>query len=128
MSKLFTLSKTERIKSQKDIEALFQHGKAFFIFPFKVFYLIKEKADGLEPLQFMATAPKKHFRKATARNRIRRQIKEAYRLQKVALQELIIAYGKSVQLIFIYQTPEALGYDKIYQSVGDCLKKISKQL
>jgi ribonuclease P protein component len=125
MSKLFTLSKSERLKSQKDIETLFQNGKAFFIYPYRVLFALQKKNDPKQaPVQVMVSVPKKHFRKATQRNRIRRQVKEAYRLQNLGLKQKIEEQGLVLQLVILYQTNEALSYEEISVKLKTCLDKL----
>ncbi|RNC92307.1 MAG: ribonuclease P protein component [Allomuricauda sp.] len=76
-----TLSKNERLKSQKQIELLFLKGSAITKFPFKLIYL-----PNLNPEDFHTKAgfvvPKKNFKSAVKRNRIKRLLREAYRRNK----------------------------------------------
>ncbi|MBL7771584.1 MAG: ribonuclease P protein component [Chitinophagaceae bacterium] len=128
MSKLFTLSAKERIKSRKDIETLFQSGKAFLIYPFRVLYRSRSKEETDAPLQFMVSVPKRNFRKATARNRIRRQIKEAYRLHKIALQPLLVQHQVQVQCAFVFMGKEAPAYHVIEETMKRSLQRLQSEL
>jgi ribonuclease P protein component len=73
-----TLGKKERLKSQKLIGRLFEEGTSIKIFPFRLVYIATEKIS----LQSSFSVPKRNFKKAVDRNRIKRLIKEAYRLEK----------------------------------------------
>jgi ribonuclease P protein component len=73
-----TLGKKERLKSQKLIGRLFEEGISIKIFPFRLIYIVTEKPL----LQSSFSVPKRNFKKAVDRNRIKRLIKEAYRLEK----------------------------------------------
>ena len=73
-----TLGKKERLKSQKLIGRLFEEGISIKIFPFRLIYIVTEKPL----LQSSFSVPKRNFKKAVDRNRIKRLIKEAYRLER----------------------------------------------
>ena len=73
-----TLGKTERLKSKKLIKKLFEEGVSIKNFPFRLVYITTEKP----PIKSSFSVPKRNFKKAVDRNRIKRLIKEAYRLEK----------------------------------------------
>lgn len=85
-----TFSKKERLSSIKDIETLFKKGKSLFVFPLKVVFIPKNLGDTKEeievkiipPTRLLISVSKRNFKKAVDRNRIKRQIREGYRLQK----------------------------------------------
>ncbi len=69
--------KNRRIKSEKVLKGLFKEGSSFFLYPFKLFVL---PGEGAFPFaQAVFSVPKRNFRKAVDRNRLKRQLKEAYR-------------------------------------------------
>ena len=79
----FRFPKAERLKSRKQIDLLFAGGKAFSVFPVRTIYRFHTAEKGSLKAGF--TASKKHFKKAVDRNRIKRLLREAYRLQKQEL-------------------------------------------
>src|ERR1043166_5363776 len=88
VAKQFTLGKSERLKSRKQIEQLFAEGKNFPMSPFRVYYRTSPFVSGsASNLQFGAAVSAKNFKRAVDRNRIKRLTREAYRLQKNQLQE-----------------------------------------
>lgn len=76
-----TFKKKEKLKSKKYIEKLFSEGKTITHFPLRLVYL-KENHLGNKPLQIAFSVPKRKIKKAVDRNRIKRQLKEIYRLNK----------------------------------------------
>ncbi|HNQ82425.1 MAG TPA: ribonuclease P protein component [Bacteroidales bacterium] len=78
---LFSFRKEEIIRKKKQIDRLFDEGRAFFIHPFKVIYL-PYPAEPDSPAQILISVSKRSFKNATDRNRIKRQIREVYRLNK----------------------------------------------
>ena len=73
-----TLGKTERLKSRKLIKKLFEEGISIKNYPFRLVYI----ATKTPPIKSSFSVPKRNFKKAVDRNRIKRLIKEAYRLEK----------------------------------------------
>ena len=82
MNKKNTLGKKERLKSKKLIGKLFEEGKSIKKYPFRLIYLIQDKNSFKIKNQASFSVPKRNFKKAVDRNRIKRLIKEAYRLEQ----------------------------------------------
>lgn len=99
-----TLSSAERLKSRTQINFLFDEGKQLFSHPLKVFYYIHDIEDpnpGIH-LKMGVTVPKSLYKKAVDRNRLKRKIRESYRLHKVAFLAANPDVNKSVDWFFIY--------------------------
>ena len=114
-----TFPKVERLCGKTAIDKLYAEGKAFLSYPVRVIFRISEKEE--VPARCLINAPKKKFKHATDRNRIKRQIREAYRKNKHELYRLL--EGKN------YQLHLAITYigDKI-ESTGFMEKKIKAAL
>lgn len=95
----FKLTKSERLKSRKLIEQLFREGKSFSDFPLRMLYLLH---NGIFPLQAGFGVSTKNFKKAVERNRVKRLMKEAYRLQKNSLAKKLDHQKKCMAVFFIY--------------------------
>tara|TARA_R110002072_G_scaffold96968_6_gene213091 strand:+ start:8525 stop:8917 length:393 start_codon:yes stop_codon:yes gene_type:complete len=76
-----TLGKQERLKSRKMIGKLFEEGASIKKFPFRLVYL-KTTHTSKFPVQASFSVPKRNFKKAVDRNRVKRLLREAYRLEK----------------------------------------------
>ena len=96
-----TLGKDERLKSRKKMEVLFQKGNSFLKSPIRVLWMFSDK-ELLFPAQIMFTVPKKLFKKSTDRNRIKRLMREAYRMNKGQIYEPLSSKGVYVIVAFIY--------------------------
>ena len=57
-------------------------GYSYFAYPLQVSYALVRKSQQIAATQVLATASKRKIKKAVLRNRIKRQIREAYRLSK----------------------------------------------
>lgn len=119
----YFLKKDDRLKSRKAIELLFAKGKSFSNYPFRILWLNTENETGLKA-GFSASS--KNFKKATDRNKIKRLMKEAYRLQKNDLQFQLLAVNKGINLFFIYTGKDVPAYDLIFEKTGTVLKRIAK--
>jgi ribonuclease P protein component len=124
LAKQFTLGKQERLKSRKLIEQLFKEGKSFAMAPFRVYYLSVESA--ISSLQFGVGVGTKNFKKAVDRNRVKRLTREAYRLQKITLQEKLQTKNIQLNLFFIYTAKELPEYKDVYKKMGSILKKLNE--
>jgi ribonuclease P protein component len=127
VAKHFTLGKEERLKSRKQTEQLFSEGKKFTVGQVRVFYLFSkiEKAS-LRPalIGFGTGASTKNFKKAVDRNRIKRLVREAYRLQKKDLREKLKEKNAQLNVFFIYTGRELPVYKEVYEMTGKCLDKL----
>ena len=121
----FSLGKTERLKSRKAIDLLFEKGRTYTQFPIKMIWLLQ---PGDEPLQAGFTVSSRLFKKATNRNRIKRLLREAYRLQKQELAQTLQTQNKSVTLFFLYQHRELPNFDTIYLQMGRLLAHLIKKM
>lgn len=79
-----TFGKQEKLKSRKLIGRLFEEGKSVKKFPIRLIYLQTEQASDF-PMQASFSVPKRNFKKAVDRNRIKRLLREAYRHEKQGL-------------------------------------------
>ena len=79
----YTFNKKEKLKSQKLIEQLFSQGQSVVAHPMRLVYL-KTEFDEAIKIKAGVSVSKRHFKKAVDRNRIKRLMREAYRLQKAA--------------------------------------------
>ena len=133
MRKQFTLAKNERLKSRKQIEQLFDTGKSIVVGPFRVYYMLNgdpiaigtSGANKEGPLQFGVGVSAKNFKRAVDRNRIKRLVREAWRLQKNELKEKIRTAGKQLNVFFIYTGKELPGFTTVKDKVAVALKKLA---
>lgn len=113
----------ERLKSRKLISKLFADRQSIGEYPFRFFW---KKVDELEvPLQVAFTVPKRKHKLAVNRNRIRRRMKEAYRLNKQTLIGKLEVEGINVIGLLLFVAKE----DKFsFEELNTRLSKLLKQL
>ena len=77
----FSYGKKEKLKSKKLIEQLFTEGQSVSAFPLRMVYLETTFNDAVTAKTGVSVG-KRHFKTAVDRNRIKRLMREAYRLNK----------------------------------------------
>ena len=119
----FTLSKQERLKSKKIIGQLFnKEGQSFAVYPFRVIWL-KTTLDSSFPMQFAVSVPKRRFKKAVDRNHLKRQIREAYRLNKIPACEYLEAKEQQVAFMILYTGKGKIPYIEIEKKMKQLLDR-----
>ncbi len=96
----YTLPKEERISLLREIGRLFsRESNSLMAYPIRAIYLMKERSAGEPSVKMMVSVPKKCFKRAVKRNRVKRQLREAYRHLKHPLTSAIDALGDKTLLI-----------------------------
>jgi ribonuclease P protein component len=123
--KPYSLSKSERLKSRKQIDQVFETGEKVTLFPFRLLYRVEQ---GTGNVKAGFTVSSKNFPRAVERNRIKRLSREAYRLQKKELETVVLKNDYSLHLFFIYTGREIVGYKEISEPLKKLLDKLVKVL
>ncbi|MEO6290916.1 MAG: ribonuclease P protein component [Ginsengibacter sp.] len=124
IQKRFTLKSIEKLKSSKIIRQIFEEGKSFSHFPFRIIYISLEKNQS--HLQAAFAVSTKNFKKAVDRNRIKRLMRETYRLQKGTLQSLLEINEKYLAAFIIYTGKELPVYDMVLTKMGSLLEQLNR--
>ncbi|HJD95122.1 MAG TPA: ribonuclease P protein component [Bacteroides togonis] len=124
------LRKPERLNKKKIIEKMFAGGsRSFSIFPLRVVWLPVEELD--VQASILISVSKRRFKRAVKRNRIKRQIREAYRLNKQILLAPLTEKNRRLAIAFIYLADElmnsALVEEKIKAALTRIVEKISTE-
>ena len=124
----FKFEKKEHLKSHKTITELFKSGDSFGMYPLRAVWKTAEQTEVNCPLQRSISVPKKRFRRAVARNRLRRQVREAFRLNKAAFIRNAPAGHAPIALMVLYTGVEALPYSTIQEAMARLLKRLAKEI
>ena len=114
VSSRFTLKQKERLKSRKAIEVLFREGKRQTRGPVRVLYRVSETPG----LRLGVTVSSRLFPHATDRNRVKRLLRECWRLQKNSLRETVLEKGKGLDVFLLYTEKKLPAYETLYPLLG----------
>ncbi len=118
--------KVERLKSRKIITTLFDknQSKSFSQYPMRVVWIENDVVP--QSVQVAFSVPKRAFKRAVDRNRIRRMMSEAYRLHKTPLYEGLAERTPNYSLMLIYVAKEILPYTTIEESMRSLIRRFVK--
>ncbi len=116
-----TLPKTERLYHKKEIDSLFKGGKSksMTAFPLRLVYMPMESGDCCEML---VSVPKRNLHRANKRNRVKRQVREAYRIHKD------IVGDKCLALAFIWLDTKLWDSDNVEQRMVNLLNRVKEKI
>lgn len=122
-----TLHKSERLDKKKVIEKMFAGGsRSFSVFPLRVVYLPVEElaADA----SILVSVSKRRFKRAVKRNRVKRQIREAYRKNKHMLLDVLAARQCRLAIAFIYLSDQLADSTLIEERMKIALARIAEKV
>ncbi len=128
MAKDAGFGKAEKLKSRKLVEELFARGKSVHLFPIRISYkFLAVEADDKATMQVGVSVSKRNFKRAVDRNRIKRLLREAYRLQKQELIQLLKNQDKKGYVFFIYTDKQIPQYPMVFDTMTKCLDVLIKK-
>ena len=122
--KKYSFSKAEHLCGEKKITRLHTEGNAFIVYPLRVVYCVLSEEDEF-PAKMMVSVPKKRFKRAVKRNRLKRLIRESYRLNKHILLDVLIEKKIQTHISFQYVSDEELQFDYIEKRMQTALNKMN---
>jgi len=119
-----SFSKSEHLCGEKRITRLFTQGDAFIAYPLRVVYIIEPVRDNV-PSSVLVSVPKKRFKRAVKRNRLKRLMREAYRLNKTSLIVKLEEKQLQVHIAFNYVSDDELDFATVEKKMKLALEKLS---
>ena len=119
-----TFSKAERLCSSVLIENLFKSGISYHLSPFKFVWL--EASENNVPVKTVIRVPKRLFKKAVDRNRLKRMIREAYRKNKNSLYDSLLE--KKIHLMIVFTAKSIIEYKDIEEKIIEGLQRLVKEI
>ncbi len=102
---------------------MFRVGKSEMVHPIKLMITETDIAQKF-PAKAMFVVPKKNFRKAHDRNKLKRRMREAYRLNKEEVYTSANEQNRKLLLSFIYIGKKACDF----QAIETCIKQLNKKI
>lgn len=125
-----TFKKEERLCSKVLIDRLFNGGgsRSMAAFPLRMVYMPVELTDKEPPVRVMISVPKRCFKRAVKRNRVKRQVREAYRHCKYILwQKLQEKQGRGLLVAFIWLDDKLRTTDEVAHRVENLLQRLTEK-
>jgi ribonuclease P protein component len=122
-----TFSKAERLTSRKLISEVFarEGTSQAFHYPMLASWRVQSLPGHTFPAQVLFSVPKRKWRHAHDRNRIRRQMREAWRKQKNLLYDPLSAKRLQYAVVMVYTAQENVSFDELYHACGKLLEKMA---
>ena len=121
-------SKKEKLKSRKAIQQLFETRQSVHVFPLRLIWQKFELPLSTSPIQFAVTVPKRAFPKAVQRNRIKRIIREVYRLNKANFYQVLAKEEAQFGMMFLYSGKREPTLGEIEKALKKLMKILPKQI
>lgn len=124
-----TFPKQERMVSRLLIESLFGGRSSHSVvnFPLRIVYTTRERQPQDAPIQIMVSVSKKHFKHAVDRNRVKRQIREAYRRNRQVIAEGM-PEDKQLLMACVWLSDEHCPSAEIERKMVSLMRRVSEKL
>lgn len=122
----FRFHKSQRLKNSKSISGLFESGIHLYKYPLKVMYRIH---TGDSPgVKAGFTVPGRNFRNAVDRNRLKRRMRESFRLNQPDLEEFLNSGPVGLNLFFIYTSTREEDYPVIDRALRFLIASLQERI
>jgi ribonuclease P protein component len=137
------LKKCERIHKEKLIQQLFNGtNKSFSAYPIRIVFMLTDRSLVDAPVSMMVSVSKRRFKHAVDRNRLKRLIRESYRLNKQCVWRALEQYNeaqrpaeetsksgdKALLIAFLWLSDKHLPYAQVEERIKKLLLRVSDKL
>ena len=122
-----TFRKRERMVSRRLIEMLFDGSHSMAAYPLRLIYRTTTRQAGDAPAQLLISVSKRRFKHAVDRNRVKRQLREAYRKHKQVVCDALSA-DKRLLLAIVWQTDRHQPSADIDERMARLMHRVAEKL
>jgi len=119
---VFEFKKENKIQSRLEIESLYEKGSKLKAFPIKLIYLLEPESGS--KLKSAFAVPKRSFKLAVNRNKIKRRMREAFRLNKGIIED---KFEDRLLLMFVVQGSESPSFQEIQDKIILLLQRLKER-
>ncbi len=123
------LEKEERVTGRTLVESLFRGGesRSMSSYPLRVVYRLVERSEA--PVRILVSVPKRCFKRAVKRNRVKRQVRESYRKHKhLLIDKMSVRCGQTLVMAFIWMDDQLRDSADVEHKVRNLLIRIGERL
>ena len=120
-----TFRKAEKICNQKQIDNLFSEGKSIRSGMFRLHYLVSDTAV-TPAVQLLIAVPKRNLRHAITRNRMKRLIRESYRLHKQKVLDFFCSRNKHCDIAIVFTGQQCISQQETHTAINELLDRLIK--
>ncbi len=125
MNKGFTFSKSERLCGNTQVDRLFAEGnRQIAVFPVRLVWLLTDTPG----VRILISAPKRKFHHAVDRNRVKRQIREFYRLHSASLKGVVETQGKGLDVAFLFLDSKLWKSDSLNDRLSAAMDRLVSEV
>jgi ribonuclease P protein component len=122
-----TFGKSYKLCSKKEITSLFEAKTSVKQFPF-LLHFAEATLETEKRFQVVIAAPKRIFRKAHDRNRIKRLMREVFRKKKLILENHLEKTNKKLALFLIYTHKDEMPFEQLLEKMEQLLQKLTREI
>lgn len=124
-----TFPKEERLYKKKAFAYLFEHGYSFRVGVLSCFYAVNVPEElTTAPVSAAFSVPKRKFKLAVHRNRLKRRMREAYRLQKAELRREAEKENANLIVLWVYLPRKDLPFQVIQKAMKKGISRLHKDI
>ena len=123
------LPKSQRIYLKKAVQTLFEEGKGFSLYPFRVVvHLYDAENQQVAIPRILVSVSKKRFHHAIKRNRVKRLIRESWRKNTSVLMNLCQMHNKTLDVALVYNATVILKYSEIEEKMKMVVERLIEKV
>ena len=119
--------KYERLCKENDIQALFDKGEGFSVYPYRVIFLFRRDKERPPTVRLLVSVSKKRFHHAFKRNRVKRLMREAWRKNKAPLYEICQRDNISLDVALVYTATVIHSYGELFNKTQKAVQELVKK-
>lgn len=124
MTKRYFFSKEERLCNLSQIDQLYKQGSSFSFYPFRIVHR-QSPIPQTYPIQVLISVPKRKFKRAVDRNKLKRMIREVYRkIKEDHLYPKLLSSNRQIQLMIIYTGNEIITAKNLEKKLNLALNRL----
>lgn len=121
----FKFPRKSRLYLKRDLDSLFKTKRLIRTFPF-ITYVASKPFESV-PVRMAVSVPKKRLKRAVDRNRVKRLVREAFRLHAPRFWPEGADCPETMHLLFVYQGAKLPDYDTVSDKIILTLQRLTEE-